>query len=227
MCLYHHDNTHKNTTESLSSSSRALQITQWKMHVLYHPISIFLCWLKKDMHYHTKRKAHESLIMQLYQLYKCKLSLKTTRNIRFKIPAFDVQNSNPITTLYYFAFQDDYSFLDDQRNFLNIYLDILLCVIGSLFPAIPWNTHLCKNPQFVQKFTFWNSHFSQNSHFQNLIFHKIHIFKVQFFTKFTISKSNFSQNSHFQSLIFHKIHIFQTSNSWAFLDKKLVFGPSV
>ena len=104
---------------------------------------------KKDMHYHTKRKAHESLIMQLYQLYKCKLSL-TTRNIRFKIPAFDVQNSNPTTTLYYFAFQDDYSFLDDQRNFLNIYLDILLCVIGSLFPAIPWNMYTVMSEQCRQ-----------------------------------------------------------------------------
>ena len=29
-------------------------------------------------------------------------------------------------------------------------------------------THWGKNPQFVQKFTFWNSHFWQNSHFQNL-----------------------------------------------------------
>ena len=124
------------------------------MHVLYHPISIFLCWLKKDMHYHTKRKAHESLIMQLYQLYKCKLSLKTTRNIRFKIPAFDVQNSNPITTLYYFAFQDDYSFLDDQRNFLNIYLDILLCVIGSLFPAIPWYMYTVMSEQCRQAWSY-------------------------------------------------------------------------
>ena len=75
-------------------------------------------------------------------------------------------------------------------------------------------THWGKPPQFVQKFTFSKSHFSQNSHFQGLIFQKIHIFKVAFFTKFTILKSHFSQNSHFKSVIFHKIHIFQTWNYW-------------
>ena len=58
-----------------------------------------------------------------------------------------------------------------------------------------------------QKSHFEN--FSQNLHFWNLIFHKIHIFKVWFFTKFTFSKSDFSQNSHFQNFNFHKIHIFK------------------
>ena len=52
---------------------------------------------------------------------------------------------------------------------------------------------------------------SKNSHFENLTFHKIHIFKISCFTKFTFSKSHFSQNSHFQILIFHKIHIFKAS----------------
>ena len=61
-------------------------------------------------------------------------------------------------------------------------------------------THWNKNPQFTQKNTIWKSHFSQNSYFQNIIFHKIQNFKVLFFTKFT-------------------------SNSWQFLDKKLVFTP--
>ena len=55
---------------------------------------------------------------------------------------------------------------------------------------------------------------SKNSHFPNLIFHTIHIFKISVFSKFTYSKSHFSQNSPFQSVSFHKIHIFQTSNSW-------------
>ena len=32
---------------------------------------------------------------------------------------------------------------------------------------------------FFTKFTFWKSHFSQNSHFQSLICHKIHFFKHQ------------------------------------------------
>ena len=67
--------------------------------------------------------------------------------------------------------------------------------------------HWVKNPQFIQKFTIWKSHFSQNSHFENLLIHKNHIFKVWFFTKFTFSKCEFSQNSHFQSMNFHKIHI--------------------
>ena len=37
----------------------------------------------------------------------------------------------------------------------------------------------------------------------NLIFHKIHNFKVLFFTKFTFSKSHFSQNSHFSNINFY------------------------
>ena len=37
---------------------------------------------------------------------------------------------------------------------------------------------------FFTKFTFSKSHFSQNSHFQKLIFHKIHIFKHQILTNF-------------------------------------------
>ena len=38
--------------------------------------------------------------------------------------------------------------------------------------------HWGKNPQFIQKFTFWNYHFWQNSQFRNLNFHKIHIFET-------------------------------------------------
>ena len=65
-------------------------------------------------------------------------------------------------------------------------------------------THWGKSPEFITKFTFWKSHFWQNSHFQSLIF---------------------SQNSHFKSIIFDKIHIFQPSNSREFLDEKLHFVP--
>ena len=68
------------------------------------------------------------------------------------------------------------------------------------------STHWGKNPQFIHEFTFWNYYFSQNSHFQSIIFLKIHNFKVSFLTKFTFSKSHFSQNSHFQSLIFLNSH---------------------
>ena len=31
--------------------------------------------------------------------------------------------------------------------------------------------HWGKNPELIQKFTFWKYHFSQNSLFQDLIFH--------------------------------------------------------
>ena len=41
---------------------------------------------------------------------------------------------------------------------------------------------------------------TKNSHFGNLIFHKIHNFKHSFFTRFTVSKSHFSQNSHFSNI---------------------------
>ena len=53
-------------------------------------------------------------------------------------------------------------------------------------------SHWGKNPHFIQKFTFWKSQFLQNSQFQNLNFHKIHISEISFFTKFTILKSHFS-----------------------------------
>ena len=52
------------------------------------------------------------------------------------------------------------------------------------------------------KFTFWKSHFSQNSQFQSLIFHKIHNLKITFSKKFAIWKSPFSQNSHFSNIKF-------------------------
>ena len=67
-----------------------------------------------------------------------------------------------------------------------------------LLSHFPTATHWGKKPQFIQKFTIWKSHFSQNSHFENLIFHKIHNFKVSLFDKIHI----------FQSVIFHKIHFF-------------------
>ena len=56
-------------------------------------------------------------------------------------------------------------------------------------------SHLSKNPQFIQKFSVWKSHF---------------------LTKFTFSKSHFWQNSHLQNHIFDKIHIFKISLSTKF-----------
>ena len=58
-----------------------------------------------------------------------------------------------------------------------------------------------KNPHFIQKFTYWKSQFLQNSHFWNLIFHKIHTSEISIFTKFTCYlKSHFSQNWHFWNI---------------------------
>ena len=73
---------------------------------------------------------------------------------------------------------------------------------------------------FLTKFTFQKSQFSQNSHSQNLIFDKIHIFfkknhnflkihvlKISFLTKFTsiYPFSQYWQNSHFLSIKFQGI----------------------
>ena len=67
------------------------------------------------------------------------------------------------------------------------------------------------------------SFFSQNSHFENIIFHEIHISKISFFMKFTFLKSHFSQNSHFENLILHKIHIFKISFFTKFTISKSYF----
>ena len=79
---------------------------------------------------------------------------------------------------------------------------------------------------------------SKNSHFENLIFHKNHNFKVSFFTKFTFWKSHFSQNSQvqnlnfsqksqFQSLIIYKIHIFKVSFLTKFTFLKVSFFTKI
>ena len=49
------------------------------------------------------------------------------------------------------------------------------------------NIHIVKIPIFT-KFTFLKSHFSRNSHFWNLNFHKIHISEITIVTKFTFFK---------------------------------------
>ena len=65
-------------------------------------------------------------------------------------------------------------------------------------------SHWGKKPQFIQKFTFWKSQFWQNSHVENLIFHKIHISKISFFTKFTFPKSHFCRIHPFKISLFTK-----------------------
>ena len=62
--------------------------------------------------------------------------------------------------------------------------------------------HWGQNSQFIQKFTFRKSHFSQNSHFENINFHKIHLSEISFFTKFTITKYHF-----FAKFTFSKSHL--------------------
>ena len=49
-----------------------------------------------------------------------------------------------------------------------------------------------QNPSCLDGTLGQKSSISQNSQFQNIIFHKIHNFKVSFFTKFTILISQFS-----------------------------------
>ena len=58
--------------------------------------------------------------------------------------------------------------------------------------------HILKIP-FLTKFTFSKFHFSQNSHFQNSIFHKIHIVKISIFTKFTFFKHQIPGNFRLKS----------------------------
>ena len=85
-------------------------------------------------------------------------------------------------------------------NLENQWFYCAACTLGQKSAIYP------KKSLFT-KFTISKSHFfSQNSQFQNLIFHKIHNLKISFFTKFPILKSQFSQNSQFLNLIFHTIH---------------------
>ena len=106
--------------------------------------------------------------------------------------------------------------------------------IGNVQLLFDWCSFctLCERVMFYEIFEFQfsnsvlssfarkNHSFCQNSHLQNLIFVKIHIFKISFLTKFTLSKSHFWQNSHFQNLIFDKIHIFKISVSTKFTFSK-------
>ena len=82
-----------------------------------------------------------------------------------------------------------------------------LCVSESRCLRVSVSQSLCFTATDVAKpsFTFWKSHFSQyshfgnlifckNSHFWNRIFHNIHILEISFFAK----------NSHFENRIFHK-----------------------
>ena len=67
------------------------------------------------------------------------------------------------------------------------------------YRLLSWASHWGKNPKinpkihilktsFLTKFTFLKSHSWQISHFENLIFHKIHISEISIFTKFTFLK---------------------------------------
>ena len=82
-----------------------------------------------------------------------------------------------------------------STNKMNCSPLFLLQSIAWLFPIIVSKIEiffcitLLQNSSIYPKFTSWKSHFWQNSHFQILIFDKIHIFKVWFFSKFTILES--------------------------------------
>ena len=87
--------------------------------------------------------------------------------------------------------------IDHSINLINSYFLLLkkeqnfstpICTLGQKFIGIlSQNSHTLKNlifhkihiskiSFFFTKFTFSKFHFSQNSHFQSLIFHRIHIF---------------------------------------------------
>jgi len=85
-----------------------------------------------------------------------------------------------------------------------------------------------KLPQNISGISHWgkNLQYIENSHFENLIFHKNHNFKVSFFTKIIISNFHFSLNSQFQSLIFHKIHNFKISFFTKFTISKYHFSQN-
>ena len=70
--------------------------------------------------------------------------------------------------------------LENERFFFVL---ILIRHTGAKILNLSKKSHF--KISFLTKFTFSESNFSQNSHFGNLIFYKIHIFKVWFFTKFT------------------------------------------
>ena len=74
------------------------------------------------------------------------------------------------------------------------------CFVTSKYSTLFWKVAFSrwgKNPYFIQKFTYWRSHFLQNSQLWNLIFHKIHLSEISIFIQFTFQKSQFSQNSPF------------------------------
>ena len=62
-----------------------------------------------------------------------------------------------------------------------------LYLIGNIVPYIQGQKNSIHNVKIIvfTKFIFSNSLFSQNSHIQNLIFRKIHVFKISFFTFFS------------------------------------------
>ena len=74
--------------------------------------------------------------------------------------------------------------------------------------------------QFFAKFTFIKSRFSQNSHFQSLIFLKIHIFRISYLIKFTFLKHQFLWKFRikcwfFALMWFRETYMFLMDGHWA------------
>ena len=87
----------------------------------------------------------------------------------------------------------------------------IVCTLGqksSIYPEI-------HKISFFTKFIISKSYFSQNSHFQSPIFHKIHILKVSFFTKFTFFKHEIIGNFWIKSCFFPQcVYAWQNAHAW-------------
>ena len=77
---------------------------------------------------------------------------------------------------YFFA-QSNWAWEYCSQSFFHLKAHQMLSLQTFLSRKGPY-THWGKNPKFIRKFTFWNYHFWQKSHFQRLIYHKIHNFKI-------------------------------------------------
>ena len=145
----------------------------------------------------------------LYTNYKCNIWILHHFATLSKLSIFHVQyfRSKKLITLLYKG-PNNQSVNRNSRWILH--LKIHLKIKSGRLKAKPRYIHhkLGANSSFYPKnhmlkfsifpkFTMSKSHFSQNSHFQNFVFHKVHVFIISLLTKFTFLKCHFSQNPHF------------------------------
>ena len=121
-----------------------------------------------------------------------------------------LQAAKSIVICYHFLFSCVFSRCENRRGEHPVISECLSVAILKLPLCTGWpNKFWTRFQSSVRHTRAKILNLSKNSHFEKLIFDKIHISKRKFSTKFTFSKSHFSQNSHLQNIIFHKIHIFE------------------